>query len=203
MTNASSPQGPSRLVILGKIRMFVLGAMLAGIAIIAAFAAGRRAGPSDASASAKAVGPSAMAATVANNVTVLTAPTTDSLDATILDSSTVVLAPGASLSIGQGIVNPMGARAWDAALSGGGRFMIRGDKRILVVHAAAGRANLMRGTFEIAASPAALVVHTIAGDTPLLYKPHGLFSWIPRKVPPDDVGVADQAHWAMRVTKQR
>lgn len=199
MTNAASDKRLRTIVALGKARLILLGSLVLGVVVIMAFAAGRRAGPPSQTAAAPGTAP-----TLAAHITSFQAPAADSLETPILDSSTAVLAPGATLSIADGFVNPMGARQWDATLSGTARFTIRGDKRDLAIRTPAGHTTLPYGTFEVSATPTALIVHTLASGRPaLLYKPHGLFSWIPRRVPADDVGTADNAHWKPRVSLQR
>lgn len=190
-----------RVVAYGKVRMWVLVVLVAGTALIAAFAAGRRAGPDAASTGANVVAQAGAPASMASHLTTFAAPANDSLRTAIFDSSTAVVAPGATLSIGPGIITPNHAHQWNATLSGTARIAIGGSTKAMFIRGSAGSVLLNNGTFEVRATPDTFLVHTIAGTTPWLYKPHGLFAWIPRHVPPDDVGVADNAHWKMRVTK--
>jgi hypothetical protein len=173
-----------------------LKVVLLGVAVAAAFSTGCGApGREDHSAV-----PASVALTSGRT---FAAPATDSLQAPIFEASAGVLAPGATLTVGQGFVNPMGGHQWNATLMGAARFTISGDKRFMRLEGPAGHAALSAGVFEVSSTPTKFVVHTVSGDTALLYKPKGLFAWIPRKVPPDDVGTADQEHWKMTVTRHR
>jgi hypothetical protein len=190
----------------GKGRSAAKIAVSVGVVAFVAYSIGRRApasGPAtSASARAETVSPTDRAGvpgTIAvAGATTFTATANDSLHAAIFDGSEAVLAPGTTLSIGPRIVTPLGTPAWNATLSGAARITIGGGPKGLAIGAAAGKAVMLNGTYDVSSTAHAFVVHTIAGGA-LLHKPTGFFSLAGRKVKPGLVGRAEDGRMMLTV----
>lgn len=157
-------------------------AVVLGVVGIAAYSFGRSRGPAPAGATGVDHSVGVPAQPVEGSKS-FTAPAGDSLHVTILNGSSAVLAPGSTLTVTpRPFTNGAGAVADLGTLTGGARFDINAQSKLLTLQTHAGRAVLNRGITELTIVGDTLVARAITGG--VFVKPGGLYSWKPLMVKP-------------------
>lgn len=118
----------------------------------------------------------------AEPTTVYRAPAADSLRVTILDGSSAVLAPGATLTITPRRGSLPGAIADLATLTGFAHFNINDRSKQLTVNTASGIAVLERGITELEVKKDTLIARGLTGG--VFVRPGGFWSWKSVQVTP-------------------